>query len=82
MKLAVVPVLLIFTVVYSYCGIDFKSIGRYTWHCNSKLNNQDEGDQDNNTVEYNSINKHTPEVQVSNASFTNCDMFYVPSGNH
>ena len=71
-----------FTIVYSYCGIDFKSIGRYTWRCKSKLNNQDEGDQYNNTVEDNFINKDTLEVQVRNASITNFDMSYVPLGNH
>ena len=41
-----------------------------------------QSDIDNNTVDNNSINNVTPEVQVSNASITNCDMSYVPSRNH
>ena len=49
------------------------SIGRHTWRCKSKINSQDEGNHDNETVKNDSIDDDIPEVQVKNASITNCD---------
>ena len=64
-------VLLIFSVVCNYCGKDFISPGRHSWHCKSKIPNQQDRNHGNGENVENCNNVEFPDVKVNDVSISN-----------
>ena len=71
MKVTTLLVLLIFSVVCNYCGKDFISPGRHSWHCKSKIPNQQDRNHGNGENVENCNNVEFPDVKVNDVSISN-----------